>query len=288
MNKKINIFDIGEEDFEEKVIKLSLDHLVLVDFWAPWCGPCKQLTPLLEKIINNSNDKVKLVKINIDQSQQIASQFNIQSIPAVFAFKQGKPVDAFQGVIPEQKIIDFIEKALGQKLKEDFSEFYESIAILMKEQKFENANDSLEVFIDENPHDFTGLSLYLDNMTNQAKYDEAEAFYNTLSTEATNSQQLISSIQKLKIKKDSGKGPSLTSLIKINEEKPDDIKSITKLADKYFAEDMLDEAFLLLLNNYSKNKNIIKNKLLEFFETLGNSNPKTLEYRKKLSSIIFS
>ena len=288
MNEKINIYDIGEDDFEEKVIKLSLDYLVLVDFWAPWCGPCKQLTPLLEKIINNSNDKVKLVKINIDQCQQIASQFNIQSIPAVFAFKQGKPVDAFQGIIPEQKIIDFIEKALGKKLKEDFSEFYENIATLMKEKKFENANDSLEVFIAENPNDFTGLSLYLDNMTNQAKYDEAEAFCNTLNEEATNSQQLKSSIQKLKMKKGSSKGPSLTSLIKINKEKPDNIKNITDLADKYFAEDMLDEAFLLLLNNYNKNKNIIKNKLLEFFETLGNKNPKTLEYRKKLSSIIFS
>ena len=110
MNESSNIKDINEQNFEEEVLKKSEDLLVLVDFWAPWCGPCKQLTPLLEKIVNNSNGKVKLAKINIDENQQIAGQLRIQSIPAVFAFKNGQPVNAFQGVIPEKKIIEFIEK----------------------------------------------------------------------------------------------------------------------------------------------------------------------------------
>ncbi len=103
MNDNLNILEINESDFEEKVLKDSSSLLILVDFWAPWCGPCKQLTPLLEKVVNNSNGKVKLVKINIDENQQIAAQLRIQSIPAVFAFKDGQPVDAFQGVIPEKK-----------------------------------------------------------------------------------------------------------------------------------------------------------------------------------------
>ena len=89
MNESSNIKDINEQNFEEEVLKKSEDLLVLVDFWAPWCGPCKQLTPLLEKIVNNSNGKVKLAKINIDENQQIAGQLRIQSIPAVFAFKDG-------------------------------------------------------------------------------------------------------------------------------------------------------------------------------------------------------
>ena len=103
-NKQNNIQEINEGEFQEKVINASNTCLILVDFWAPWCGPCKQLTPILEKIVNNANEKVVLVKINIDENQQIAGQLNIQSIPAVFAFKNGQPVDAFQGVIPEKKV----------------------------------------------------------------------------------------------------------------------------------------------------------------------------------------
>ena len=101
MNENIN--EINENNFEEKVINASSSSLILVDFWAPWCGPCKQLTPILEKIINNANGKVKLIKINIDENKEIAGQLQIQSIPAVFAFKNGQPVDAFQGIIPEKK-----------------------------------------------------------------------------------------------------------------------------------------------------------------------------------------
>ena len=117
MTDNLNILEINEADFEEKVLKDSSSLLILVDFWAPWCGPCKQLTPLLEKVVNNSNGKVKLVKINIDENQQIAAQLRIQSIPAVFAFKDGRSVDAFQGVIPEKKIVEFIEKSLGENLR---------------------------------------------------------------------------------------------------------------------------------------------------------------------------
>ena len=92
MNSK-KIIDVSEVDFENKVLDESLNKLVVVDFWAPWCGPCKQLTPILEKIISSSPDKIVLAKINIDENQQIASQLRIQSIPAVFAFRD-KQVDS--------------------------------------------------------------------------------------------------------------------------------------------------------------------------------------------------
>nr|MBT6354229.1 thioredoxin [Pelagibacteraceae bacterium] len=118
-----NIINVNEVDFESKVLEESSNKLVVVDFWAPWCGPCKQLTPILEKIISSSPDKIILAKINIDENQQIASQLRIQSIPAVFAFKDKQVVDAFQGVIPESEVIKFLEKCLGDKLENNFDEF---------------------------------------------------------------------------------------------------------------------------------------------------------------------
>ena len=109
MNKATNIIDVDELQFNEKVIEGSKEKLIIVDFWAPWCGPCKQLTPVLEKIIKKYSEKINLIKINIDENQQIASQLRIQSIPAVFAFKDKQIVNAFQGALPEKQIIDFLE-----------------------------------------------------------------------------------------------------------------------------------------------------------------------------------
>ena len=161
MNEKSNIIDVDESSFNEQVMEASDSKLVLVDFWAPWCGPCKQLTPLLEKVVNKSKDKIILAKINIDENQQISTQLRIQSIPVVFAFKNKKLVNAFQGVIPEKQIIDFVEKALGEKLEKDFSEFFEKIENDIKEKNFLQAKDLLLDFIAENPKEYKAISLYL-------------------------------------------------------------------------------------------------------------------------------
>ena len=288
MNDNLNILEINESDFEEKVLKDSSNSLILVDFWAPWCGPCKQLTPLLEKVVNNSNGKVKLVKINIDENQQIAAQLRIQSIPAVFAFKDGQPVNAFQGVIPEKKIIEFIEKSLGEKLEEDHTAFYESVKKLINNNKYKDAKNLLENFLVENPKEFESFALYINCLSGLEQFEEADEFCKSLSKEALENTEVTGAIQKLSIKKKNLKGPGIEELLVQLNNKPNDINTILALADKYFASEMIDEAFSLLLSNYKNHKEKIKIKLINFFEALGNTNLKTIEYRKKFSSIMFS
>ena len=281
------IIDITEDQFADLVIEKSKEHLILVDFWAPWCGPCKQLTPLLEKIINTAKGKVHLVKINIDENQQIASQLRVQSIPAVFAFKDGAPIDAFQGILPENKIISFIEKSLGQKLIKDNSDFYKTIELLISENKFDESIVLIEGFISENPEEYKAIALYLDCLTNQKKYTETQNLYDSLSDEAKKDKNLISSFKKFIIKKEQSEGPSLKSIEdQFNQNK--NIDMVLKLTDKYFAESMYDECFSLLLSHYGKNKEPIKEKFIKLFDALGNSHEKTIFYRKKFSSIMFS
>jgi len=288
MTDNKNICEINESEFQEKVLDASSSSLVLVDFWAPWCGPCKQLTPILEKIISNSDGKVKLIKINIDENQKIASQLNIQSIPAVFAFKEGQPIDTFQGVIPEKKILEFIEKSLGEKLQEDLTEHYNNASKLIEDKKFEEAKDLLEGFIAEYPNEYKGMVMYIDCLISLSQIKNAELFIESLNEKTLENPLIKSSIQKINIIKKNLEGPSVEELKNEIKKKPNDIKLILSLADKYFAENLLDEAFNLLLNRFNKNKEEVKAKFLEFFEALGNDNPKTLEYRKKFSSVMFS
>lgn len=102
------------QDFVRDVVEASRERPVLVDFWAPWCGPCKQLTPILEKAVRDAKGAVALVKLNIDEHPEIPGQMGVQSIPAVFAFKEGRPVDGFMGALPESQINAFIARLVGE------------------------------------------------------------------------------------------------------------------------------------------------------------------------------
>ena len=180
MNETINIIEVDESNFNEKIISASEKKLVIVDFWAPWCGPCKQLTPLLEKVVSKGKDKLLLAKINIDENQQVAAQLKIQSIPTVFAFKNKKIVNAFQGVITEKQIIEFVEKALGEKLEDDFSEFYNSIEKEIKEKNFFTAKETLLNFISNNSKEQKAISLFLTCLIELRQYEEVDEFLSSL------------------------------------------------------------------------------------------------------------
>ena len=288
MSEINNIIDVSEADFNDKVIEASNDKLIVVDFWAPWCGPCKQLTPVLEKIIKNASDKVSLVKINIDENQQIAGQLRIQSIPTVFAFKNKQIVNAFQGVIPEKQIIEFIEKCLDSKLNNDFTEFYQTIENLMSESKYEESKDLLLDFISNNSQETLAIKFYLECLIELKLFKEVDSFIESLEKEVQNKDEIKKIIKKVEIIKNNLDGPTVEELIKKIEKQPKDINLILELANKYFSIQKYEDSMELLLSNYPKNKSIIKEKMVEYFNVLGDTNEYTVSYRKKLSQIMFS
>ena len=288
MNNENNIIEANEADFNDLVIEASSNKLIIVDFWAPWCGPCKQLTPILEKVINESDNKIILAKINIDENQQIASQLRIQSIPTVYAFKDKQIVNAFQGVLPEKQVIEFLEKSLGSKINEDFTEFYNNIRNAISEKKFEETKGILLEFISNNPKELQAINLYLECLLELKEFEEVDEFISSLEQEVQDKEEIKQILKKLNIIKKNTSGPDIEDLRKKLQDKPGDINLILDISDKYFAMQDYESCMELLLSNYPKHKDKIKNKMVEFFDVLGNSNEYTISYRKKLSQIMFS
>ena len=288
MNENTNIIDVTETEFNDQVIEASENKLIVVDFWAPWCGPCKQLTPILEKIISKSGDKITLVKINIDENQQIAAQLRIQSIPTVYAFKDKQIVNAFQGVIPEGQIIEFIEKCLGSKINEDFTEFYNGIESAMAENKFEETKDTLLEFISKNSDEIKGIYFYLECLIELKQFEEVEMFISSLEKDVQNKDEVKQVLKKMEIVKNNSSGPNINELLDKLENEPNNIDLILEISDKYFSMKEYENGMDLLLKNYPKNKDRIKNKMVEFFGVLGNTDQVTIQYRKKLSQLVFS
>ena len=288
MSENTNIIDVNETEFNDQVIEASENKLIVVDFWAPWCGPCKQLTPILEKIISKTGDKITLVKINIDENQQIASQLRIQSIPTVYAFKNKKIVNAFQGVIPEGQIIEFIEKCLGSKINEDFTEFYNEIESAMADNKFEETKYTLLEFISKNSDEIKGICFYLECLIELKQFEEVEVFVSSLEKDVQEKDEVIKILKKMEIVKNNSSGPDIYDLLSKLEKEPSNIDLVIELSEKYFSMKEYENGMDLLLKNYPKNKNSIKNKMVEFFAVLGNTDQVTIRYRKKLSQLMFS
>ena len=282
-----NIIEIDQNDFEKKVIERSEQKLIIVDFWAPWCGPCKQLTPIMEKVAKEYVDEFELIKINIDENNEIASQLRIQSIPTVYAFKDKKIINAFQGVISEKDFIDFIEKAAGKKLKEDITGFCNNIKKLIADKKLDEAKNKLLTFFSEKKASPIVVSLYLECLLALRQFDEIDDFLSSLDEETRFDKEIEKITKKINIVKESKNSESLDLLVNKFNENPANTDVLLEICEAYFSDEEYEKAFSLLLDNYYKNKDIVKKKLLEFFEALGNDHDATKTYRKKLSSLIF-
>ena len=284
------IIDINQDQFVAEVVEKSKTTPVIVDFWAPWCGPCKQLTPILENLVNKKNGKVILAKINVDENQGIAGQLNIQSIPTVYGFVDGKPIDAFQGAQPENKIEEMINKLIDATPGNEIPKLLEEADNLFKDQKFEEAQKVYETLVGMDPGNPKVIGGLLRCLVQLKKYDDAKEMMESLDDETLKDEEILK-IKKLLSNLETDEDGDIEELKLLATNDPNNKEKRFELAEKYLSLNETELGFNELLIIFEKdpkwNDEAAKKKLLEFFDLLGFNDPNVLEARKRLSSLMF-
>jgi putative thioredoxin len=287
------IKDTTTAAFTADVIQESRNQPVLVDFWAPWCGPCKQLTPALEKAVNAAGGRVKLVKMNIDDHPSIAGQLGIQSIPAVIAFKDGQPVDGFMGAIPESQLREFIEKVGGKgNGGERIAEALAAAAAARTAGDNQTALDIYQAVLEQAPETVEALAgvagLMFDAGDKQAALDVlAQA------PETSAGDPRIAAIRaKIALEEEAASLGDAAGLDARLAADPKDHQARFDLALIHNAEGRRDQAaddlLAIVKADRSWNDDGARAQLLKFFEAWGPMDEATLSARRKLSSLLFS
>ena len=285
-----NIVDISQDQFIDHVVEKSKTIPVVVDFWAPWCGPCKQLTPLLETIINKKNGKVILAKINVDENQGIAAQLNIQSIPTVYGFVDGKPIDAFQGAQPESKIEAMIDKLIDSMPGNEVPKLLEEANQLFKDLKYEEAQKIYENLISLDPGNPKIISGLLRCLVQLKKFNDVQEFMSSLDESMLNNPEIIKIkkfLENLNKEDDSLLKDIENKLNADSNNKDLRFEYSKKLLQSNEIEKGFNELLLLFGDDPKWNEEAAKKKLLEYFDLLGFNDPNVVEARKKLSSLMF-
>ncbi|CAN7428351.1 thioredoxin [Rhizobium sp. LjRoot98] len=282
-------------NFTRDVLEASRQQPVLVDFWAPWCGPCKQLTPVIEKVVTEAQGRVRLVKMNIDDHPSIAGQLGIQSIPAVIAFVGGRPVDGFMGAVPESQIRDFIDKVAGPMIDDQQAGIDAALAdakALVEQGDIENAAGLFGAVLQADPENAIALAGLANCLITAGELDQAREVLADLSEELAKDAGIAAVVKKLAQIEEARKLGDPNALEQILAADPDDHGARIKLAKIRNVEGDREAAADHLLKVMKRDRTFeddgARRELLQFFDVWGPMDPATLSARRKLSSILFS
>ena len=293
------IKDSGLATFSQDVLEASMERPVIVDFWAPWCGPCKQLTPAIEKVVLEAKGAVRLVKVNIDENQEIAAQLRIQSIPTVYAFFQGRPIDGFQGALPESQLKSFVQRLIEQSgAKHPGADLVEeAMAQADGAKEAGDLNSAAAIYmqiLQQDPVNDVALGKFLRCKLELGDIEEAKEIYDALEPEMKEKPEIASFAAALELAasgsgSEEGEIPELTQKL---EKAPNDHETRFALAQALYGANRREEAVDQLLEIVSRqrgwNEEAARKELVKYFEAWGPTDPLTVETRRRLSSILFS
>ena len=289
------VSDVTEESFMADVVEASQTIPVIVDFWAPWCGPCKTLGPQLENAVIAAKGAVKMAKVNVDENQGIAGQLRVQSIPTVYAFWQGQPIDGFQGAVPESEVKAFVDRVVaagGGAAGGGLDEAVEAAEEMLTDGQAEDAAQTFQAILGEDPAHagaYGGLVralLALDNL------DEAEATLNGAPAEIAETPELEAAFAQLELAKQAQNAGPLGDLQAALEADPNNHQARLDYAQALYAggqaEAAVDELLDLFGRDRDWNDGAAKAQLFTIFDALKPNDPIVLNGRRKLSSMIFA
>jgi putative thioredoxin len=286
--------DVNMDNFMAEVIDGSATMPIVVQFWAPWCGPCKQLGPLLEKVVAAAKGKVKMVRINIDENQQIAQQMRVQSVPTVYGFFNGQPVDGFAGAQPESTLKQFIDKLVAAGGSgPDIAAMVAAANSLLETQDYENAMAQYHEIMAADPESPDGLAGMVRCMVGMKDIEGAREIVDQLDDEFRDKPAMVIAVESLELaEKAAGAAGGLTQARAAVDADPNNLAARQELALALFATGEQAESMEQLLESIridrSWNEEAARVQLLEFFKTLGPANHDVMAARRKLSTLLFA
>ena len=287
------IKDTTTDTFMADVMETSRTTPVIVDFWAPWCGPCKQLGPALEKLVKQYGGKVKLVKINVDENQELAMQFRVQSIPAVYGFKDGRPVDGFMGALPENQLKQFIERLTGGG-GSPIDEALTEAENMLQAGENDEALALYQEVLDQDPANTKALAGVMRTHIALGQEQTARDLLAKLPEAAQNAADIASvrAILELQDQAAHSNASEIQGLEAKVEADPKDMQARLDLAIARFGagdkQKAIDDLLEMVRRDRKWNDEAARKQLVKFFEAFGPADPLTRDGRRKLSAILFS